>query len=377
MRKIKILFSFGTRPEAIKLAPVIHELKNNTCFKTRVCVTAQHREMLDQVLRLFKIRPDHDLNVMVEGQTLYTISQNVLKGMDKVLQDERPDLLMVQGDTTSAFISALCAFYRKIRVAHVEAGLRTHDKFQPFPEEVNRRLISHVADINFAPTPTAKRFLEQENIPGEIFVTGNTVVDALFKIAPARMRKRKSAKFAEQRTLLLTVHRRENFGRPLMNVFEAVKEIAAGDSSIKIIYPVHPNPNVRHVAHKMLESIRNVQLVKPLNYLELVRIMAESHIILTDSGGIQEEAPAFGIPVLILREKTERPEAIIYKTARLIGTDTDRIVSEVQRLLSSAVEYRKLVAKRNPFGDGRAAKRIAAVLIREYGFGRPKVRQFQ
>ena len=377
MKKARVLFSFGTRPEAIKLAPVIHELRHSDHFKVRICVTAQHREMLDQVLRLFEINPDHDLNVMVEGQTLYTISQNVLKGLDKVLEYEEPNLLLVQGDTTSAFVSALSAFYRKIEVAHVEAGLRTYDKFQPFPEEINRRLISHIADINFAPTQIAKSYLSKENVPGKIFVTGNTAVDALMMITERKMTKVRPRKRGEKRTILLTVHRRENFGRPLNSIFAAVVRIARQNKSVEIIYPVHPNPNVAKVAKKRLKGINNIKLVKPLDYISLVNVMADSYIVLTDSGGIQEEAPTFGKPVLILREKTERPEAIIYRTARLIGTDSDRIVEETQRLLSSPSAYCKLVHKANPFGDGKAAERIVAFLKHHYGFSRLKQQQFK
>jgi UDP-N-acetylglucosamine 2-epimerase (non-hydrolysing) len=332
--------------------------------------------MLDQVLSLFKIIPDLDLNIMVEAQTLYTISQKVLKGMENVLEREKPDLLTVQGDTTSAFIAAVAGFYKRIEIAHVEAGLRTYDKYQPFPEELNRRLISHLADINFAPTQMAKELLSRENVPGEIFVTGNTVVDALMMIARAKTIKARRGMSSEKKTILLTVHRRENFGRPLRNIFNAIRKIAMANSSLEIVYPVHPNPNVSKVAHHVLRGIKNIHLTKPLDYLSLVNIMADSYIILTDSGGIQEEAPAFGKPVLILREKTERPEAIKFKTAKLVGTDTGKIIIETERLLSSVTEYRKLVAKKNPFGDGKAAKRISAFLKRRYGFTRMNPQQF-
>ncbi len=361
------MISLGTRPEAIKLAPVIYQLKKCNYFRVKVCVTAQHREMLDQVLRIFEIIPDYDLNVMVEGQTLFAVSEKVLKGMERVLNDAKPDLLMVQGDTTSALVASLAAFYDRIALAHVEAGLRTYDKYRPFPEELNRRLISHIADINFAPTKVAKKFLTMENAPGSVFVTGNTVVDALM-ITARRLSKGRPHIPQAKRMILLTVHRRESFGKPLKNIFRAISKIARQNKMVHILYPVHPNPNVSGVAKQMLGGIDNIKLVKPLDYLSLVSIMAHSYIILTDSGGIQEEAPTFGKPVLILREKTERPEALMYGTARLVGTDKAMIVAETQRLLSSPGEYRKLTRKTNPFGDGKAASRVVGFLKHYYGF---------
>lgn len=375
--KTKILICFGTRPEAIKLAPLIIRLKKDSYFITKICVTAQHREMLDQVLRIFKIVPDYDLNIMVERQTLFKVSQKILEGMAKTLEHERPQLLVVQGDTTTSFIAALSAFYKKVKIAHVEAGLRSYDMFQPFPEEINRRLISHITNINFAPTQKAARQLRKENIPGEIFVTGNTVIDALKMIIRKGKGELSFSVPANKKIILVTVHRRENFGAPLIEIFAAVKKIALDNDSVEIIYPVHPNPNVSKIARRELQGVKNIRLTNPLDYLSFVDIMAKSYILLTDSGGLQEEAPTFGIPVLILRQKTERPEAIESKTARLVGTDAKVIVRETQKLLSSSAEYQKLVQKHNPFGDGKAAQRIYEYLLYYFGITKRKPQAFK
>ena len=377
MKRIKVLFCLGTRPEAIKLAPVIASLRKSKHFSIKVCVTAQHREILDQVMRIFKIIPDYDLNIMVEGQTLFEISYKVLKGMDRILENEKPELLIVQGDTTTAFVAALSAFYRKIKIAHVEAGLRTYDKFQPFPEEVNRRLISHIADINFAPTRKAEQHLLKENVPGKICVTGNTVIDAIKMIVRTRKTKLPISIPSNKKIVLLTVHRRENFGSPLINIFNAIKTIALNNNYVEIVYPVHPNPNVSKIANQVLKGIRNIHLIKPMDYCSFVNLMAKSYVILTDSGGIQEEAPTFSKPVLILRQKTERPEAIESKTARLVGTNTLRIIKETQRLLSSSVEYRRLLSKKNPFGDGKAAQRIHRFLLFYFNYKKSKPPEFK
>ncbi|UCG93533.1 MAG: UDP-N-acetylglucosamine 2-epimerase (non-hydrolyzing) [candidate division WOR-3 bacterium] len=376
VKRVKVLFCFGTRPEAIKLAPVITLLKKDKRFDIKICVTAQHREMLDQVLGIFKIVPDHDLNIMAERQTLFDVSQKVLKGMKRVLEYEDPNLLIVQGDTTTSFIAVLSAFYKKIKIAHVEAGLRSYDKYQPFPEEINRRLISHIVDINFAPTQKSKQYLIKENIPGEIFITGNTVVDALHIIVKTKKAKLPMTFCDNNKVILLTVHRRENFGAPLSDIFNAIKRILSDNNFVEVAYPVHPNPNVARIANRELRGVKNIHLLKPLDYATFLKMMMRSDIILTDSGGIQEEAPTFGKPVLILRKKTERPEAIEFRTARLVGTNTSRIIIETQKLLSSAFEYRKLVQKNNPFGDGKAARRIHKYLLYYFGYTKKRPRDF-
>jgi UDP-N-acetylglucosamine 2-epimerase (non-hydrolysing) len=360
---MKILFAFGTRPEAIKLAPLVKELqKDKKNFKVEICITAQHRHMLDQVLDTFKIHSNFDLDVMRKDQTLFDVNVKVLRGLENLLQRRKPDLIFVQGDTTTAFVSALAAFYCKIPIAHVEAGLRTYDKFAPFPEEMNRRLISHLADFHFAPTKKAAANLLREGISlNKIIVTGNTVVDALLLALkmnpmvniPVLNKVKKGNKI-----ILVTAHRRENFGNPFKNICIAIKEIIKRNSDIEIIYPVHPNPNIKVPADEILGSIDRIHLIAPQDYLPFVHLMEKSYLILTDSGGIQEEAPALGKPVLVLRGKTERPEVIEAGTARLVGTDTQKIIKVTEMLLTSTKEYKKMAIGKNPFGDGKASHRI-------------------
>ncbi|MEO0102639.1 MAG: UDP-N-acetylglucosamine 2-epimerase (non-hydrolyzing) [candidate division WOR-3 bacterium] len=363
------LFIFGTRPEAIKLAPVIKELaKDKKRFSIKICVTAQHRDMLDMVLKTFYLQPDFDLGIMREGQTLFDINVRVLRGLEKLLKKERPDLVFVQGDTTTAFASALASFYCQIPVAHIEAGLRTLDKYAPFPEEMNRRLISHLADYHFAPTKKAKNNLLREGIAkNQIIVTGNTVIDALYlvlnlhpnwKVAVLQQLNPKN------RLILVTCHRRESFGEPFLRICSALARLTERNKDIEIIYPVHPNPNIRIPAHKILGGRERIHLIPPVEYLPFAYLLKSSYLILTDSGGIQEEAPALGKPVLVLREKTERPEAISAGTARLVGTDEKRIVAETERLLSSRSEYLKMARVKNPFGDGKASLRIRKFLVK-------------
>ena len=367
--KRRVMFCFGTRPEAIKLAPVIQELARYPReFQPVVLVTAQHRHMLDQVLRVFDIKPDHDLNLMKPGQSLADVTASVLNGVERVLGRVGPDIVLVQGDTTSAFAAALAAFYQQVPVGHVEAGLRTGDKYSPFPEEMNRRLVSALADLHFAPTQAAKRNLLTEGVPrSRIHVTGNTVVDAL---KAARLSKAKCSLpvlddiESKQRVVLVTAHRRESFGQGFEHICRALKTLVARNSDIDVVYPVHLNPNVRRPVRSILGGVARVHLIEPLEYLPFVRLMERSYLILTDSGGIQEEAPALGKPVLVMRDVTERPEAVEAGTAALVGTDPDVIVQATERLLRSDDVYRKMARTRSPFGDGRASTRIGAVLRR-------------
>jgi len=366
---MKVLSVFGTRPEAIKMAPVVKELRRHKeRIESLVCVTAQHREMLDQVLVLFGIDPEYDLNVMQENQSLAQVAANVLLRLDEVLAKEQPDWVLTQGDTTTAMMATLAAFYREVRVGHIEAGLRTWNKRHPFPEEINRKIADAVCDLHFAPTETARENLLREGIDeASVIVTGNTVIDALLDVAgrpydssagpAAQMRP-------DQRIILVTAHRRENFGEPLRQICAALGEIAArGD--VRVVYPVHLNPNVQSVVYEMLGSDENVTLLAPLDYLPLVHLIKASHLVLTDSGGLQEEAPGLGKPVLVMRETTERPEGVAAGTVRLVGTDTRKIVSEVARLLDDEGEYHRMAQAVNPYGDGHASERIVARLLTE------------
>ncbi len=369
---MRALSVFGTRPEAIKMAPVVRELQRHPDFVARVCVTAQHREMLDQVLRLFGIRPDYDLNVMAENQTPAQVAAAVLAGLEAVLQQERPDWVLVQGDTTTVAAASLAAYYARCKVGHVEAGLRTHDKWQPFPEELNRRVAGAIADLHFAPTQTARQNLLREGVPDQrILVTGNPVIDALQWVAtqpydlglgapdlqPAALGR------PGARLVLVTAHRRENLGQPLESICLALSDIAARyDGQAHILYPVHRNPNVWEPVHRLLGDAPNVSLTPPLDYLPLVHALKRAYLVLTDSGGLQEEAPALGIPVLVLREVTERPEAVQAGTVRLVGTERTRIVAEATRLLDDPAAYAQMSRAVNPYGDGHAAQRIVAAL---------------
>jgi UDP-N-acetylglucosamine 2-epimerase (non-hydrolysing) len=362
---MKVLSVFGTRPEAIKMAPVLHELRKHAGIEPRVCVTGQHREMLDQVLSLFEIVPDHDLNIMQENQTLADTTARVLTELDPVLEREQPDWVLVQGDTTTAMAAALAAFYRRIPVGHVEAGLRTHDKYQPFPEEINRRIADVVADVYFAPTSTARESLLRENLAASrIWVTGNSVIDALLAVlrkpfawagSPFRVIP------SDSRLLLVTAHRRENF-RHIRGICRALGELATRCPDITIVYPVHMNPNISGPVRQALGDYRNILLTDPVNYLTMAHLMQRAEIVITDSGGLQEEAPSLGKPVLVLREVTERPEAVMAGTVRMVGTDPQRIVEETERLLNDHVEYERMARAVNPYGDGHASERIVRVL---------------
>ncbi len=372
----KILLVFGTRPEAIKMAPLVKELsKFPDEFMTKVCVTAQHREMLDQVLSIFEIEPEFDLNIMKAGQDLFDITSNVLSGLKKVFDDFRPDIVLVHGDTTTSFTTSLAAFYSKIKIGHVEAGLRTYDIASPWPEEGNRQLTGVLADVHFAPTDISQMNLISEGkLKDKIFVTGNTVIDALLftinKIETNEYLLKKIEKyikgkylnFGRNKFILVTGHRRENFGNGFLNICEALKQIAMDNPSIDIVYPVHFNPNVREVVNKILNNVPNVFLIDPLQYEEFVFLMSKSFFIITDSGGIQEEAPSLGKPVLVMRDTTERPEAVEAGTVKLVGAIKDNIIKESQLLIENESEFLRMSNAHNPYGDGNASKKIIEIL---------------
>jgi UDP-N-acetylglucosamine 2-epimerase (non-hydrolysing) len=370
---MKILSVFGTRPEAIKMAPVVRELaKHANRFENRVCVTAQHREMLDQVLRLFDIRPDYDLNVMQDSRTPTQVAASVMTKIEPVLKEEKPDWVLVQGDTTTVMATAIAAFYAGAKVGHVEAGLRSFDKWQPFPEEINRKVATATADLHFAPTERSRQNLLREGVSDEhICVTGNTVIDALQWVVaqtPTQDTRDVFAKIGgdpKSKWILVTAHRRENFGAPLERICNAIRLLALeyGDA-VRFIYPVHLNPNAREPAHRLLGDLSNVSLLPPLDYLPLVHVMKRAHFVLTDSGGIQEEAPSLGKPVLVLRETTERPEAVDAGTVRLVGADDCKIVKESKRLLEDPAAYDAMARAINPYGDGHASERIVSALER-------------
>lgn len=369
--RLKVMPIFGTRPEAIKMAPVVHALSADERFEVVIAVTAQHREMLDQFLRFFEMTPRYDLNIMREGQTLAEITSRAVEGIDKVLQNEKPDLVLVQGDTTTAFIGALVAYYHRIPCGHIEAGLRTGDKFAPFPEEINRKLIGAVADLHFAPTQTAKRNLLREGVKeSSIFVTGNTVVDALlWTLQRLDASTQSQVANRQSRLLLVTAHRRENWGKPMVNICRALRRIADAFPDVEIVFPMHKNPLVRQVAYREIGDHDRIILCEPPDYFEFVRWMQHAYLIVTDSGGVQEEAPTLGKPVLVLREKTERPEAVQAGVVKVIGTDEERIVSEVRRLLTDGDAYRAMQRPVNPYGDGKAAERIKQAILHFFGMG--------
>lgn len=363
MKKLKILVVFGTRPEALKLVPVIMAGKKDPRFRIYTCLTGQHRQMVDQVMKLFPVKPDFDLNLMSKNQSLGDLTSRIMNSMEKVFASVKPDAVMVQGDTTTAFVVGLKAFYEKIPVIHVEAGLRSHNKFHPFPEEINRVLLSRLTDIHLAPTHEAAKNLLKENVPAsKIFVTGNTIVDALHYMKHALKEKALSKK----RIVLVTAHRRESFGGPLESIFQALKTLAKKFPDIEIIYPVHLNPKVQAAAKKVLSGQKNIKLIEPLSYEPFLKLMVKSYLILTDSGGVQEEAPSLGKPVLVLREVSERPDGIKMGVAKLVGTDKEKIIKEAVKLLSNPAAYRAMTqGKKNPYGDGKASQRILKILASE------------
>lgn len=370
---VKLLFSFGTRPEAIKLAPLIRELISRDGFEIKVMITAQHREMLDQVLELFELTPDYDLDLMRPDQSLASLTARILDPVTEVLQKEKPDALIVQGDTTTSFVTSLAAFYQQISVIHIEAGLRTAEKYSPFPEEINRRLTGVLADVHFAPTKRAVDSLLREHVPEDrIFEVGNTVIDALlFMVEKARAKGEEFSSTFEMiregsRLLLVTGHRRESFGEGFLNICTALRRIAETNPDLTIVYPVHLNPNVQKPVYEILSDLPNVHLIAPQDYLAFTWLLDRSYLVLTDSGGIQEEAPSLGKPVLVMRETTERPEGIDAGVAKLVGTDVNRIVERVQLLLEDRETYERMSRAQNPYGDGTTSKQIADILTERY-----------
>lgn len=371
MKKIRVMTVFGTRPEAIKMAPVVEQLKACDAIETIVCVTAQHREMLDQVLDLFKIKPDHDLNIMKPNQTVAEITSRMVKGIDEVLRADRPDLLLVHGDTTTTFCAALAAFYNQVPVGHVEAGLRSHDKYSPFPEEMNRSMTGRIAELHFAPTDGNVENLLKENIdPKGIVKTGNTVIDALLEVVRPDYRFESDVLNAidheNRKVVLLTAHRRENLGEPMENIFGACREIVEQNPDVELVFPIHMNPKVREIAQRHLGGIDRVHLIEPLDYEPFANLIARSYLILTDSGGIQEEAPALGKPVLVLRTETERPEAVEAGTVRMTGVAKAKIVEDANQLIRNEEAYRTMANAVNPYGDGQAAKRIVSAILEHF-----------
>lgn len=374
MKKLKVMTVFGTRPEAIKMCPLVMELRRHSEYiEPMVAVTAQHREMLDQVLHLFKIKPDYDLNIMTSGQTLHDVTVKALLGLRDVFAEAKPDLVLVHGDTTTTFAGSLAAYYAQIPVGHVEAGLRTGNKYSPFPEEMNRKLTGSLADYHFAPTLTSKHNLLKENVdPKHIFVTGNTVIDALdttiqknFTFADARIEQ---ALHSGKRLILMTTHRRENLGEPMRHVYRALKEVLRTHPDVGAIFPVHKNPKVRQVVQEELSGLEHVYLTEPMDYEPFANLMSRVDLVLTDSGGIQEEAPALGKPVLVLRNTTERPEAVTAGTVQLVGTEYAAVLQTTLQLLDDSSYYRRMAEAVNPYGDGHASVRICGMLLHAFGY---------
>lgn len=362
----RTLVVFGTRPEAIKMCPVVNELKKRKSIKTLVCVTGQHRQMLDQVLEVFGIIPDYDLSIMKEQQNLFDITVNILNSIKSVLETEKPDIVLVHGDTSTTFITALACYYLQIPVGHVEAGLRTYNVYSPYPEEFNREAVGIISEYNFAPTKTAKNNLIKEGKnPDKIFVTGNTVIDALKTTVKDNYSHPELEWANGSRMILLTAHRRENLGIPMHRMFRAIRRIVEETPDVKVIYPIHMNPVVRKAANDELKNNERIHLIEPLDVLDFHNFMSRSYLILTDSGGIQEEAPSLGKPVLVMRDTTERPEGIEAGTLKLVGTDEEVIYNEFKNLLTNKTEYQKMSNASNPYGDGHASKRIADILTGE------------
>ena len=374
MKKLRLMTVFGTRPEAIKMCPLVLEMhKYPEYIEPIVAVTAQHREMLDQVLELFHIKPDYDLNIMASGQTLYDITTRALNGLKEVIEDAKPDMVLVHGDTTTTFAGALAAFYAQVPVGHVEAGLRTGNKYSPYPEEMNRKLTGSIADMHFAPTSTSKENLLKENVnPEAIMVTGNTVIDALqttvkanYEFADAEFNKI----FARgNRLILMTTHRRENLGEPMRNVYKALRMVLETHADVEAIFPVHKNPKVREIVQEELGGLERVHLIEPMDYEPFANLMGKVDIVLTDSGGIQEEAPALGKPVLVLRDTTERPEAVDAGTVKLVGTGYGDVLRETNLLLDDPAHYQKMAEAANPYGDGKACERIIRAILQKKGY---------
>jgi UDP-N-acetylglucosamine 2-epimerase (non-hydrolysing) len=369
-KRLKVMTVFGTRPEAIKMAPVVKALEKSELVDSRVVVTAQHREMLDQVVNLFKIKPHHDLDLMRHGQTLAGLTSGVMEGVDRILSEEKPDFILVQGDTTTTFVAALAAFYHQIPVGHVEAGLRTGQKYSPWPEEINRRLTTGLADLHFAPTEVSRNNLLREGITAQnIYVTGNTVIDALMATVkpefdfPDRELHAILSANQDKRLILMTTHRRENWGEPMRQIYQALETVLRKNSDTYVIFPVHKNPTVRKVVAEVLGHNDRVHLIEPLDYEPFVNLLARAYLILTDSGGIQEEAPSLGKPVLCVRDTTERPEAVDAGTVLLVGTSYDGVLKHLSNLLADSQAYKRMAQAANPYGDGLASERIAKIVV--------------
>lgn len=368
MNKIRVMSVFGTRPEAVKMAPLVKELEKSSEIESIVCVTAQHREMLDQVLELFEIKPDYDLDIMKQRQTLTGITTRVLEGLDQVLEEAKPDIVLVHGDTTTSFVAGLAAFYKQIKVGHVEAGLRTYNKYEPFPEEMNRKLTGALADLHFSPTPLAKENLLREAVSeNDIFVTGNTVIDAIKTTVEEEytftVPELNDINYDNKRVLTMTAHRRENLGEPLRNICEAVRDIVLENEDVEVVYAVHKNPMVRDVVYEILGDVPRVHLVEPLDLKDMHNLMKRSYLVLTDSGGLQEEVPSLGKPVLVLRNVTERPEGIEAGTLKLAGIEKQTIYDLTKELLTNQSLYMEMAQAKNPFGDGEASRRIVDAII--------------
>lgn len=373
MKKLKVMTVFGTRPEAIKMAPLALELKKYDEIESIVCVTAQHRQMLDQVLEIFGIIPEYDLDIMKERQTLVGITSRVLEGLDEVIKKEQPDIVLVHGDTSTSFVAALAGFYNQVKVGHVEAGLRTYDKYSPFPEEMNRQLTGRIADLNFSPTEQNRKNLIKENVSEDIiYITGNTVIDALkttvrddYKFKDECLAK---LDFENRRVIIVTAHRRENLGKPLENICNALKRLVTEYEDLELVYPVHLNPAVRETVFGILGDLDRVHLIDPIDVEELHNAMARSFMVMTDSGGIQEEAPALAKPVLVLRRETERPEAVAAGTVKIAGVDEEDIVSLAKELLDNEAAYNKMAHAANPYGDGEASRRTVEAILYAFGY---------
>lgn len=381
MARLKILSIFGTRPEAIKMAPLVNELKKNEQIESRVCVTGQHREMLDQVLKLFNIEPDYDLNIMKEKQSLTGITSRVLIGLEEILKEYKPDMILVHGDTTTTFASSLAAFYQKIKVGHVEAGLRTLDKYFPYPEEMNRKLTGAMADIHFSPTAKAKQNLLNEGVSEKIiYVTGNTVIDAMKTTVEDNYKFKEdelnNIDYENKKVIFVTAHRRENWGKGIENICKALKYIVENNEDIEIVYLVHLNPVVKNTVEKYLKNIERVHLLSPQDTKETHNLMNKCYMVMTDSGGLQEEAPHLGKPVLVLRDVTERPEAIEAGTVKLVGTDYGNIVKNTQSIITDNTLYSSMSSSINPYGDGKASKRIVQAILYYYGLTEMKLDEF-
>ena len=364
---IKVMTIFGTRPEAIKMAPLIKELKSRNEIKCIVCVTAQHREMLDQVLNVFNIIPDYDLNIMKQGQTLSDITSKALKGLEEIINKENPDIVLVHGDTTTTFAGALASYYTQTDIGHVEAGLRTWNKYSPYPEEVNRQMVGILTDMHFAPTEKSKnKLLNEGKSLDSIYVTGNTAIDALKTTVSSNYKHELFDWIGNDKLILLTAHRRENLGKPMSHIFKAIKEVVVEIPNVKVVYPVHLNPKIKEIANQILGDNEKIKLINPLEVIDFHNFINKSYLILTDSGGIQEEAPSLGKPVLVLRDTTERPEGIDAGTLKLVGTDEEKIYETTKNLLTNQNQYDKMSKASNPYGDGKASIRITDAIIQKY-----------